>query len=129
MRDTGSCRIAQVRTPLSSHELALGYKDETVDSIYVKMRLKGSLTSRCWSGLPHGLCRQTLRRQSIRPACAKARVGDEYVYVVKERVESVLGSEVDVVDEVPGQALEYLEYETAVALRQGRQESLLRDVR
>lgn len=100
-------------TPLSSHELALGYKDEPVDSIYVKMHLKGrpGESLLVWTTTPWTLPSNVAVAVNPTSTYVKARVGDEYVYVVKERVESVLGSEAEVVDEVPGQALEYLEYE------------------
>jgi isoleucyl-tRNA synthetase len=99
-------------TPLSSHELALGYKDEDVDSIYVKMRLKGRPDESLlvWTTTPWTLPSNVAVAVNPNSVYVKARVGDELVYVVKERVESVLGSDADVVDEVPGQALEYLEY-------------------
>jgi isoleucyl-tRNA synthetase len=65
-------------TPLSSHELSLGYKEGTIDpSVYVKFRVKdgegrgfdvaqpngrGATMSTCWPGRPRrGRCRATWR--------------------------------------------------------------------
>jgi isoleucyl-tRNA synthetase len=76
-------------TPLSSHELSLGYKEGTIDpSVFVKFRVKNgsrqraqpgarrATTSTCWPGRPRrGRCRAMWRWPWAR-TCDYVRVRD-----------------------------------------------------
>lgn len=100
-------------TPLASHEVALGYKDETIDSIYVKMAIKGRPNESLlvWTTTPWTLPSNVAVAVNPASTYVKVRVEDEYFYLVKERVGAVLGDGVEIVEEMPGKSLEYLEYE------------------
>lgn len=107
-------------TPLASHEVSQGYKDETIESIYVKMRLKGTdneyflvWTTTPWT-LPSNvaLCINpefTYVKVKIAPEEGK----EEYYILVKDRMAAVLGDpeKYEVVAEIKGQDLLGTEYE------------------
>jgi len=100
-------------TPLASHEVALGYKDETIDSIYVKMTVKNRPNESLlvWTTTPWTLPSNVAAAVNPDSIYAKVRVGDEYLYLVKDRVHAVLGDDAEIVEEMPGRSLENLEYE------------------
>lgn len=107
-------------TPLASHEVSQGYKDETIDSIYVKMRLKGQdneyflvWTTTPWT-LPANvaLCVNpdfTYVKVKVKPEAGPA----EYYILVKERLSALFGDAEDyqIVREMKGQDLAGLQYE------------------
>jgi len=102
-------------TPLSSHELSLGYQEGTVDpSIYVKFALKGEENAYllAWTTTPWTL-----------PGNAALAVGEEIdylkvqdasgaiLYVAKELAEDVLEPGYEILTEMKGAALVDKEYE------------------
>lgn len=107
-------------TPLASHEVAQGYKDETIDSIYVKMAIKGRRNESLlvWTTTPWTLPSNVAVAVNPDSTYVKARVGDEYLYLVKERAQAVLGDDVEVVEEIPGRSLEHLEYDQLLPFAQ-----------
>jgi isoleucyl-tRNA synthetase len=111
---------ARCGTPLASHEVSLGYKDETIDSIYVRMKRKGMdgeyflvWTTTPWT-LPSNVA------LAVNPDCAYARARrpeDEAIYIlVRDRVEAVLGKEAMILEELSGAVLLGLEYEQLIPL-------------
>lgn len=105
-------------TPLASHEVAQGYKDETIDSIYVRLKVKKSAGDTpgneyllIWTTTPWTLPSNVTVTANPESTYVKARLGDDFYYVVKERVEAVLGKDAEIVEEFPGKNLEYMEYE------------------
>ena len=109
---------ARCGTPLASHEVSQGYKDEDIDSIYVKMKVKGTdneyflvWTTTPWT-LPSnvGIC--------VHPDYTYVKVKvegegrEEYYIMVKERMEEIMDdTEYEVVEEMKGHELEGMEYE------------------
>ena len=99
-------------TPLSSHEVAQGYKDVKEKSAFVRFKVKGedayflAWTTTPWT-LPSnlGLC--------VNPEITYVKVqqGDYTYYMAKELCDKVLGEDYTIVEEMPGKALEYKEYE------------------
>ena len=99
-------------TPLSSHEVAQGYKDVKEKSAFVRFKVKGedayflAWTTTPWT-LPSnlGLC--------VNPEITYVKVqqGDYTYYMAKELCDKVLGEDYTIVEEMPGRALEYKEYE------------------
>jgi isoleucyl-tRNA synthetase len=107
-------------TPLASHEVSLGYKDETIDSIYVRMKAKDKegeyflvWTTTPWT-LPSNIA------LAINPEFSYVRArrpDDEAVYImVRDRVEAVLGKDAEVLEEFKGEALLGREYEQLIPL-------------
>ena len=99
-------------TPLSSHEVAQGYKDVKEKSAFVRFKVKGedayflAWTTTPWT-LPSnlGLC--------VNPEITyvKVKQGDYTYYMAKELCEKVLGEDYTILEEMPGKSLEYKEYE------------------
>lgn len=112
-------------TPLASHEVAQGYKDETLDSIYVKMKVKGTDNEYLlvWTTTPWTLPSNVSVTVNPDAVYVKARAGEDVYYLVKERVESVLGTEAEILREFPGKALEYLEYDQLLPFVQPEQKA------
>ena len=96
-------------TPLASHEVSLGYKDEMVDTVYVKFRLgeEENASFLVWTTTPWTLPSNVAL--AVNPENIYVRVkrqGDEEVYIlVKDRVEAVLGSETEIIEEFKGSEL------------------------
>jgi isoleucyl-tRNA synthetase len=99
-------------TPLSSHEVAQGYKDVKERSAIVRFKVKGedayilAWTTTPWT-LPSnvGLC--------VNPneTYVKVKSGDYTYYMAQALCEKVLGEEYDVLETYVGKDLEYKEYE------------------
>ena len=100
-------------TALASHEVALGYKDETLDSVYVKLKVKGKENEYIliWTTTPWTLPSNVAVAVNPEDTYVRARSGDEVFCLVKERVAQVLGKDAEVLSEMKGKDLEYLEYE------------------
>lgn len=100
-------------TALSNFEVTLGYKDVKDLAVTWKFPIVGQHNTSllAWTTTPWST--PGTMGLSVGPdfTYVKAQVGDEYVYVVTERVEAVLGGmEYSVVEEVKGTALVGLEY-------------------
>ncbi len=100
-------------TPLASHEVAQGYKDETIDSIYVRLKVRGRPNEYLliWTTTPWTLPSNVTVTVNPESTYVRARLGDDIYYLVKDRVEAVLGKDAEILEEFPGKDLEYLEYE------------------
>jgi isoleucyl-tRNA synthetase len=94
-------------TPLSSHEVAQGYRDVVDASIYVRFPLLGAESESLlvWTTTPWTLPGN--RAVAVNPSVlyARARLGDEVLVVARDLVEKVLGEDAEVLEEVPGSAL------------------------
>ncbi|BEU87677.1 isoleucine--tRNA ligase [Selenomonas sp. TAMA-11512] len=111
-------------TPLSSHEVAQGYKDVKEKSAMVKFRAKGedacflAWTTTPWT-LPSnlGLC--------VNPSVTyvKIKVGDTVYYLAEDLVDTVFDGvegEREVLERMPGRDLEYREYEPLYNYAEGK---------
>ncbi len=100
-------------TPLASHEVAQGYKDETIDTVYVKLKVKGKDDEYLliWTTTPWTLPSNVGVAVNPDNTYVRARKDGEVYYVVKERVAAVLGENAEVLDEFPGKTMERMEYE------------------
>jgi isoleucyl-tRNA synthetase len=99
-------------TALSSHEVALGYRDVEDPSIYVRFPLLGedgeanlSESLLVWTTTPWTLPGN--RAVAVAPGVAyvKVRVEDEILILAEPLVEKVLGEEVEIVDRLLGKEL------------------------
>src|SRR4051794_36697416 len=100
-------------TALSSHELALGYKDRVDPSVYVRFPLKDDPGTAFlgWTTTPWTLLSNAALAVNADVTYAYARVGDEVLVVAEPLVERVLGEGAEIVRRVRGADLEGTEYE------------------
>jgi isoleucyl-tRNA synthetase len=121
-------------TALSSHEVALGYKDVEDRSIYIKIPLLSSASATpegsdmdpaslprsesgevdyllVWTTTPWTLPGNEAIAVAPDLTYVRAKVGDEVVILAKARVERVLGEEATVLDEFEGSELVGRSYE------------------
>ncbi len=102
-------------TALSSHEVAQGYKLVTDDTVSVAFKAKGAENTYflAWTTTPWTLPSNTLLCVNAKELYAKAqRPGDERVFILaKALVESVLGAEAKVIEEMKGETLVDMDYE------------------
>ena len=102
-------------TPLSSHELSLGYQEGTVDpSVYVKFAVKGEEETYllAWTTTPWTLPGNAALAVGEKIDYLKVRDSSGAIlYVAKERAEAVLESGFEVMSEMMGASLVGKEYE------------------
>jgi isoleucyl-tRNA synthetase len=90
-------------TALSSHEVALGYKDVVDPSVYVKLRLTDSDESLLiWTTTPWTLPGNVAVAVGPRIEYAKVRFGDETFILAAALVEKVLGDQAEVIERLTG---------------------------
>src|SRR4051794_2103360 len=98
-------------TALSSHEVALGYKDVEDPSIYVRFPLLGEDGGETgesllvWTTTPWTLPGNVAVAAAPGVTYVKARVGEETLVVAEPLLEKVLGEEVEVLERVSGSDL------------------------
>jgi len=99
-------------TPLSSHELAQGYKEIEESSVYVKFAVKGQEKTYllAWTTTPWTLPGNVALAVGENINYVKVKVGEEILILAKARL-SVLESEYEVLEEMTGKNLVGWEYE------------------
>src|ERR1700712_5718138 len=103
-------------TPLSSHEVAQGYKDVEDPSIYVRFPLldesggEDGESLLVWTTTPWTLPGNEAVAVAPDVTYVRARLGGETLIVAQALVERVLGEEAEVVEELEGSALVGREY-------------------
>jgi isoleucyl-tRNA synthetase len=107
----------KAETPLSSHELALGYRETKDPSVYVVMKLKESdLTKEgdtyflVWTTTPWTLISNVALAVGPDIDYVKIKTDDAYLILAKERLE-VIRNEYEIVAEYKGKDLVGQEYE------------------
>lgn len=99
-------------TPLSSHEVAQGYKDVKERSAFVKFRMKGEdAWILAWTTTPWTLPSNVALCVNPDAAYARVQYRGEIYYMAEQLVPAVLGEEAQVLETFPGRSLEYREYE------------------
>ena len=102
-------------TPLSSHELSLGYKEGTVDpSVYVKFAVKGEEDAflLAWTTTPWTLPGNAALAVGENIDYLKVRdASGAHLYLAKERAEDVLEPGYELIAEMKGAALVGKDYE------------------
>ena len=103
---------ARCETNLSSHEVALGYKNVEENSIYVKFPVKGEekVYLLAWTTTPWTLPANAAVAVNPGLTYAKIKTGDETLILAKERL-SVINKEYEVLEETKGKDLLGTEYE------------------
>ncbi len=100
-------------TPLSSHEVAQGYKDVKEKSAIARFKIKGKEGEYflAWTTTPWTLPSNVALCVNPDEKYVKIKTG-EYVYILAEAlVPVVIGEEYEVLEEYVGKDLEYTEYE------------------
>ncbi len=101
-------------TSLSSHEVAQGYKDVKENSVIVRFSLKNAENTYilAWTTTPWTLPSNAALCVNPDIDYVKVNMGDEFLYLAKARLESVLGEkDYTIVEEYKGSDLVGLEYE------------------
>jgi isoleucyl-tRNA synthetase len=90
-------------TALSSHEVALGYKDIVDPSIYVRFRLRDADESLLvWTTTPWTLPGNVAVAVAPDVTYVRARLGDETLILAEALVEKVLGEDAEILDRFAG---------------------------
>ena len=100
-------------TPLSSHELALGYRDDTPDpSIVIRFRLAGDpgTSLLAWTTTPWTLPGNVALAVDEDADYVKVKQGEEHLILAEARLE-VLQGEYEIVERMKGKDLVGLDYE------------------
>lgn len=101
-------------TPLSSHEVAQGYKDVKERSATAKFKVNGEENTYflAWTTTPWTLPSNVALCVNPDETYVKIKSGDEYFILAKELVKSNFGEDADVeiIEEYTGKDLEYKEY-------------------
>ncbi|MGE5409486.1 MAG: isoleucine--tRNA ligase, partial [Clostridiales bacterium] len=104
-------------TVLSSHELALGYRETKDPSVYIVMKLKDSLLTKegttyflVWTTTPWTLISNVALAVGPEIEYVKIRLKDEYLILAKSRL-SVIEGDYEIVAEYKGSDLAGQEYE------------------
>ena len=100
-------------TPLSSHEVAQGYKDVKEPSIYVKFRVKGEQQTylMAWTTTPWTLPSNVALTVNGKETYIKAKCSDEVYILAEALAPDVLKEEYEVLDRMTGDQLVGMEYE------------------
>ena len=93
-------------TTLSSHEVALGYKDVVDQTVYLQLGVTGAAEKLLvWTTTPWTLPGNVAVAVSPSATYAKARVGDDDFVLVSDRVVPVLGGTAEIVEQFSGEEL------------------------
>jgi isoleucyl-tRNA synthetase len=100
-------------TALSSHEVALGYKDVVDPSVFVKFPLGDdpSVSLLAWTTMPWTLVPHAAIAVDPDVTYVRARVDGDRLILAEALVERVLGEEAEIEERMPGAALLGLRYE------------------
>ena len=98
-------------TPLSSHEVAQGYKDIKERSAIAKFKCSGEdAYFLAWTTTPWTLPSNTALCVNPEETYVKVRQGDTYYYMAEALLESVLKEDYEIIKRYKGKDLEYKEY-------------------
>lgn len=99
-------------TGLASHEVALGYKEIKTNTVIAKFKRKGvDEYFLAWTTTPWTLPSNAALTVSPAETYVKVRSNDEIYYLSKTLAPKVLGDDYEVLQELKGTELEYMEYE------------------
>lgn len=100
-------------TGLASHEVAQGYKEIKSNTLIAKFKLVGKDNEYflAWTTTPWTLASNVALTVSPTETYVKVKQGEEVYYLSKTLAPKVLGEDFEVLEEVLGTELEYMEYE------------------
>jgi len=110
-------------TPLSSHEVAQGYKDIKEESVYIAFKIKEKEYLLVWTTTPWTLPGNVALAVGENIDYLKIKISDGYfVYLAKERL-SVIKGNYEIVENIKGKDLIGLEYEPLFDIKELRNEN------
>ena len=99
-------------TGLASHEVALGYEEIKTETVVAKFKLKGKDEYfLAWTTTPWTLPSNVALTVNAEEDYIKVKQNEEIYYISKVLAAKVLGEDYEVLDEMKGKDLEYMEYE------------------
>lgn len=103
-------------TGLASHEVALGYKEDEVTTVYVKFPVKGkeNVYFLAWTTTPWTLPSNVALTVHPDVIYVRAKQGENIYYLAKDLVDQVLKDDfgpVEILQEIKGRDMEYMEYD------------------
>ncbi len=100
-------------TGLASHEVAQGYKEISVNTVYVPFKLKSEENTYflVWTTTPWTLIANTALCVNPDEVYVKCLSKGYNFILVKALADSILGNDYEIIEEYKGKDLEYLEYE------------------
>lgn len=99
-------------TGLASHEVAQGYQEIKTVTVYVKFKVKDKDEYfLVWTTTPWTLASNVALTVNANETYVKVKNRDEIYYVEKNLAPQVLEGEYEVIEEMTGKDLEYMEYE------------------
>jgi isoleucyl-tRNA synthetase len=99
-------------TGLASHEVAQGYKEIKTNTVYVKFKKKDANEYfLVWTTTPWTLASNVALTVNPKETYLKVKQNDEVYYLEKNLANKLLGEEFDVLEEMTGKDMEYMEYE------------------
>lgn len=99
-------------TGLASHEVAQGYKEIKTNTVYVKFKKKDANEYfLVWTTTPWTLASNVALTVNPRETYLKVKQNDEVYYVEKNLASRVIGEDFEVLAEMTGKDMEYMEYE------------------
>src|SRR3954470_4558482 len=100
-------------TALPSHEVAMGYRDVTDPSVFVRFPLldEPGVSLLAWTTMPWTLVPHAAIAVDPNVTYVRARLGDEVLILAEALVERVLGEEASIESRFPGSELLGLRYE------------------
>ncbi len=99
-------------TGLASHEVAQGYQEIKTATVFVKFKRKDvDEYFLVWTTTPWTLASNVALTVNPKETYIKVRENDEVYYLEKNLAPRVLGKEYEVLEEMTGKDLEYMEYE------------------
>ena len=100
-------------TGLASHEVAQGYKEVSVNTVYVPFKLKSQENTYflVWTTTPWTLCANVALCVNPNETYVKCLSKGYNFIVAKALADNILGEGYEVVEEYKGKELEYVEYE------------------
>ena len=102
-------------TGLASHEVAQGYKEDTVETVIVPMKKKDEdVYFLVWTTTPWTLVSNVALCVHPELTYVKVKSGDYTFILAESLVGKVLGEEVEVLETYKGTDLEYMEYEQLI---------------
>jgi len=99
-------------TPLSDHEVALGYREVEDPSVYIRFKVKNEEKTYflAWTTTPWTLISNVALVVHPDHEYVKVKTGEEYLILAKARLD-VLKESYEIVEKYKGKDLEYKEYE------------------
>ena len=100
-------------TALSSHEVAVGYKDTVDPSVFVRFPLRDEpdVSLLAWTTMPWTLVPHAAMAVDPDVTYVRARIDGEHLILAEALVERVLGEGAEIEERMPGSALLGLRYE------------------